>query len=130
MWEAAGSAGTTTVMVESLTTVKSVVLTGPKPTSVAPVKPEPVMVMVFPPVVDPEDADRPVTTGTGAETTKVYRSAATTALVPPGPVTATLWVAAGSAGTRAVIVESLTTVTSVELAGPKPTLVAPVNPDP
>src|SRR6204780_1488472 len=49
----ADSAGDTTVMVVSLTTVRSVPATVPKTTSVAPVKWVPVMVTVVPPLVGP-----------------------------------------------------------------------------
>ena len=62
------SSGKTTVIVESLTTVKLGRAVPSRVTDVAPVKPLPVMAMVVPPASGPELGETPVTTGGGAVT--------------------------------------------------------------
>ena len=59
-------AGLSAVIVVSLTTMRSVAAVVPKSTTVAPVKPVPVIVTKVPPAVEPLVGLRPVTVGATA----------------------------------------------------------------
>ena len=120
--------GAITVSVVELTTVVFAPGTAPKLTMLPAENPDPEMVTVLPPEADPEFGLIPVTTG-GA--IYVYLSALVAALVPAGVETVTSTVPAeADAGTVAVRVVLLTTLTPVAATVPKSTVLAPLNPVP
>ncbi len=102
--------------------------TPPKVTLVAPVRPVPVTVTVFPPPMGPPVGFRAVTWGVTVPKRKL--SAEVSGLVPAGVVTEIPTVPAAWAGAVAVILMSLFTVNDVAAVPPKLTAVAPVNPEP
>jgi len=59
-------AGLVAVIWVSASTFRAAALVGLKPTSVAPVKPDPVMVTVSPPAASPLEGEMPVTAGPDA----------------------------------------------------------------
>jgi hypothetical protein len=82
-------------------TVKLVAGVEPNETALAPVKPVPVTVTVFPPTLSPEPGDTPVTVGAGRY---VYWSAGEVGLVTlPSAVTPMSTVPTAPGGTVAVI---------------------------
>ncbi len=99
-WAEAAWAGETAVIWVSESTVKLEATVQPNLTTVAPVKPEPVMVMVVPPAVVPDVGEIAVIAGTGAW--KVNMSTGTVVEVPPGATTTTFWAPAAWAGETAV----------------------------
>ena len=111
---------------ESLTTVKGAYWP-PNDTPLAPVNPDPVTTTCVPPVSGPLLGLSAVTAGA---TTNVNWSRGIVASVPPGPVTVTSTVPAGTAGETAVIEVSATTEKLAAGVAPKLTCVAPVNPVP
>src|SRR5262249_38479682 len=119
------AAGAVAVIEVSEFTVKEVAATPPKDTWFAPVNPEPVMVTLVPPALDPRAGLIAVTLGTGA--TKVNWSAVTAAEGPLSVVTRT--------STGPGVLAGLVTVNCVEelmvmvLAAtpPKATLTRPVK---
>src|SRR6202521_2136288 len=102
----------------------------PNFTTVAPVKPVPVIVTGVAPVVGPLLTLRPVTVGRGGALKVNWSAGAFTTEVPPGVVTVTSTVAAASAGeVMEIEVEELTT-RPVPAVVPNLTTVAPVKPVP
>jgi hypothetical protein len=97
----------------------------PKSTSVAPLKPLPVMTTDVPPVAWPESGLTLFTVGG----VKMNSSAVVAALVPSGVVTVTSTVPTGSAGVVALIEVSESTTNGADVL-PKLTAVAPVKPLP
>jgi hypothetical protein len=120
-------AGEVALILVALTTVNEVAAVDPKLTAVAPVNPVPVIVTTVPPASGPALGRTAVTAGTAAY---VKWSAELVAEVPPGVVTVTSTVPAEPAGEVAVMLVSLTTVTSMAAWVPKLIAVAPVKPVP
>jgi hypothetical protein len=102
----------------------------PNFTTVAPVKPVPVMVTGVPPVVGPELGLTAVTVGTGGGLNVNWSAGAFTTEVPPGVVTVTSTVAAASAGDVIEIEVEELTMSPVPGVVPNFTTVAPVKPVP
>jgi hypothetical protein len=108
-------------------TVNELALVVPNLTDDAAVKPVPVMVTLVPPAVGPELGLTAVTVG--APRYEKW-SAADVAEIPPGVVTVTSTVPAGSAGEVAVIDVAELTVNEVALVAPNVTADAAVKPVP
>ena len=107
---------------EADTGVNAVPATPPNFTDVAPDRFEPFTVTTVPPAVGPATGDTDDTTGAARY---VYRSAATTADVPPGVVTRTSTVPAPCAGAVTFSCEADTGVNAVPATPPNFTDVAP-----
>ena len=117
-------AGVTAVTLVDETTTTLVAATPPTVTLVAPVKPQPVIVIAVPPAVDPNNGDKEVIVGT------IYAKAFVAVAVPPGVVTAILFAPTVPAGVIAVMLVDETTTTLVAATPPTVTLVAPVKSQP
>jgi hypothetical protein len=97
-------------------------------TTVAPVKPVPVIVTVVPPATGPVAGE--ILENVGIEVVSEYVNTPVPVTEPPGVIMTTFAVPAVPAGVVAVIDVSLTTVTPVAAAPPMVTEVAPVKPLP
>src|SRR4051794_17390515 len=123
----AACAGAVAVMLVALSTVNDAAGVTPNSTSMALLKPVPVIVTDVPPLLGPWAGLTLVTVGAA---TNVNWSFALVAEVPPTVVTVMSTVPAEWAGAVAVMLVALSTVNDAAAVAPKSTSVAPVKPVP